>query len=83
MTITLNLDEKMEHRLLAKAKERGMTLGAYLDEVVQREACSASELHRPGHEKADAFVRWAESHRSTPPLSDEATGRAAMYPDRL
>ncbi|MCX6591677.1 MAG: hypothetical protein NTZ56_09145 [Acidobacteria bacterium] len=83
MTITLNLDDEMEHSLQAKAEERGMTLGAYLDDLVQKEARSARELRRPGREKADAFVKWAASHRATPPLSDEAISRAAMYPNRL
>lgn len=35
-----------------------------------------------GEEKARAFVQWAQSHRYTPPLSDEAISRASLYPDR-
>ena len=40
------------------------------------------EAFGSGEEKARAFVRWAEGHRYTPPLSDEAISRASMYPDR-
>jgi hypothetical protein len=36
-----------------------------------------------GEEKAREFLRWAKSHRDTPPLSDEALSRASMNPDRL
>ena len=35
-----------------------------------------------GQENAVAFVQWAESFPDTPPLSDEAVSRTAMYPDR-
>jgi len=35
-----------------------------------------------GEEKAREFVRWAMSHRDTPPLSDEAISRGSMNPDR-
>jgi len=35
-----------------------------------------------GKEKAREFVKWAESHAYTPPLSDEAISRASLNPDR-
>lgn len=37
---------------------------------------------KTGEERAREFVQWANSHRDTPPLSDEAVSRASMNPDR-
>ena len=50
----------------------------------QISAAQVPEVHSKttGEEKARAFAQWASSHRDTPPLSDEAISRAAMYPDR-
>ena len=82
MNITLTLTPEVEKGLLARARERGLTLDAYLDDLVQREVGVASGSHRSGNEKAQEFVAWAKSHRPTKPLSDEAISRATMYPDR-
>lgn len=82
MTITLKLKPEVERGLLARARERGLTLAAYLDDLVQREAGFAAGAQQTGKEKAQAFVAWARSHRPTGLLSDEAISRATMYPDR-
>jgi hypothetical protein len=82
MTITLSLKPEVERSLLARAKERGLTLDAYLDELVQREAGLVASAQRSGKGKAQAFVNWAKSHRLTRRLSDEAICRATQYPDR-
>ena len=82
MNITLTLKPEVEKGLLARAQERGVTLEAYLDDLVQREAGFVPSTHRGGEEMAAEFVAWAKSHRITKPLSDEAISRATMYPDR-
>jgi Arc/MetJ-type ribon-helix-helix transcriptional regulator len=35
-----------------------------------------------GRDRAEEFAAWAKSHRPSPPLSDEAVGRASLNPDR-
>jgi hypothetical protein len=82
MNITLTLDPEVEKGLLARARERGLTLDAYLEELVTKEAALAAATQRSGKAKAQAFVAWAQRHRSTKPLSDEAISRANLYPDR-
>ena len=82
MDITLTLEPEVEKGLLARAQERGLTLDAYLDELVRREAGIVDARQLSGKERAQAFVAWAKSHRPTPPLSDEAISRSTMYPDR-
>lgn len=39
------------------------------------------EVFRDGSEKARAFEEWAEGHRYTPPLSDDAVSRARLVRD--
>lgn len=82
MNITLRLDPELQKSLLARAQERGLTLDAYLEDLVRKEAAFAAATKRSGKEKAQAFVAWAKGHRSTKPLSDEAISRASLYPDR-
>jgi len=82
MDITLTLDPEVEKGLLARAQERGLTIDAYLKDLVQKEAALAAVTRRSGKEKAQAFVAWATGHRPTKPLSDEAVSRATLYPDR-
>ena len=82
MNITLTLDPEIEKGLLARAQERGLTLDAYLLDLVSKEAASPAAIRRSGKERAQAFVAWAKGHRPTKPLSDEAIRRSAFYPDR-
>ena len=82
MTITLKLKPEVEKGLIARARERGLTLDAYLDDLVQREAGLAGRAPQSGQQKAQAFVARARSHRPTTPLSDEAISRTKMYPER-
>jgi hypothetical protein len=35
-----------------------------------------------GPARAEEFAAWAKSRRPSPPLSDEAVGRASLNPDR-
>jgi hypothetical protein len=82
MNITLTLEPEIEKGLLARAQERGLTLDAYLRALVRREAGLGAATQRNGKEKAEVFIAWANGHRSTKPLSDEAVSRASFYPDR-
>jgi hypothetical protein len=82
MTITLTLNPELERGLLARARGRGLTLDAYLEELVRKEAALEATTQPAGKEKAQAFIAWTRSHRTTKPLSDEAISRATLYPDR-
>ena len=80
MNITLTLDPEVEKNLVARARERGLTLDAYLEELVKRDA--GAGLAPKERQKAQAFVAWAKGHRSTTLLSEEAISRSTLYPDR-
>ena len=91
MTLTIEVSGELEAALNAQAREQGLTadrvarqvLAQALTPGVAREEGSPSvAAGTSGEEKARAFVHWAKGHRDTPPLSDEAVSRAAMYPDR-
>ena len=82
MNITLTLEPEVEQCLIARAREFGLTLDAYLDNLVRREAAIISSPRLSGKEKAQAFVEWAKSHRPSKLLSDDDISRETMYPDR-
>jgi hypothetical protein len=78
MSITLNLSPDVEKGLMAQARERGMPLSEYLQEILTRQARLAAGTPMAGKAKARAFELWAKSHRTTHPLSDEAVSRASL-----
>ena len=82
MNVTLSLNPEVERGLIVRARERGVSLDDYLQELVEKDIGVAVATGTSGEEKARAFVQWAKSHRDTPPLSDEAVSRSSMYPDR-
>jgi hypothetical protein len=83
MSVTLNLNPEVEKGLMTLAKERGVSLSDYLQEIAAREAARLPAKERStGEERAKAFLEWAESFPDTPSLSDETISRASMYPDR-
>jgi len=82
MTVTLSLTPEIEESLLAQAERQGISLEDLLRQVVAREAATLQPRNLPAAEKARAFIQWANSHRHTQPLSDDAIERSGMYPDR-
>ena len=82
MSITLNLDPDVENGLSLLAQERGLSLSEYLLELVDREATRARVPSMSGEEKAQAFLKWADSFPDVPVLSDEAISRDSLHPDR-
>jgi predicted transcriptional regulator len=89
MTLTIEVSGELEAALKAQAHEQGLTadrvarrvLARALTPGIEREEAGLS-AGTSGKEKARAFAQWAKSHRDTPPLSDEAIGRASLNPDR-
>jgi hypothetical protein len=58
MTITLDLQPDIERGLQAQAQAKGVSLAAYAQEVLAREARAAEPLrHRTGQELIDRCVR--------------------------
>lgn len=82
MSITLNLDPDAENRLSILAQGRGLSLTDYILEILGREAAREKVPIMSGEEKAQAFLKWADSFPDVPLLSDEAIGRDNLYPDR-
>ena len=82
MSITLHLDPDVEHSLSILAKQRGVSLEAYIRDVVNREAGCISRPSSTGEDRAAAFLEWADSFPDVPVLSDESISRASLYPDR-
>ena len=81
MTVRLDLAPDVEAGLIAQAQARGLSLEAYLEQVL-RERSDAVRVTQGGRkEKAQAFRTWAHSHPATPPLSDEAIRRENLIRD--
>jgi hypothetical protein len=91
MTLNIEVSGALEAALKKQADEQGLTADRLARRVLAQvltpgvEGEDGGSLAPPittGEEKARAFVQWAESHRHTPPLSDEAISRANLYLDR-
>jgi hypothetical protein len=79
MTVTLKLKPDVEAGLLAQAKASGMTVEEYLLFMVEGVVFPEKQETLPAQERAAAFEAWSANHRPTPPLSDYAVSREAMY----
>lgn len=84
MTLTINVSPELEATLTARAKAQSLSAEQYAAHVLENELTGGrpqSSGQLSVDEIARDFVQWASSHRYTPPLSDAAVSRAAMYPD--
>lgn len=59
-----------------------MTVEEYLLSMVEGVALPAARNALSAEQRAAAFEAWSASHRATPPLSDYAVSREAMYAGR-
>ncbi len=82
MAVTLNLKPEVEAGLLTQAKAAGMTLEDYLLSMVEGAALPAFHVTLSPEQRANAFEAWSAGHRLTPPLSDYAVSREAIYDGR-
>jgi hypothetical protein len=82
MTVTLDLSPEVEAEIIARAQARGMTVEKYLLAMVEGVAVPAPRRALSAEERAAAFEAWSANHRATPPLSDHAVSREAMYEGR-
>jgi hypothetical protein len=82
MIITLDLNPELEAGILARALASGMTVEEYLLSMVEGVALPATPRTQSAEQRAAAFEAWSVGHRATPPLSDYAVSRDAMYEGR-
>jgi len=82
MTVKLQLGPEVEAELTAQARARGLSLEAYLEQVLQERSRVATVLSNGGAaDRAAAFEAWAHSRPLTPPLPDEAIRRQSLVRD--
>jgi hypothetical protein len=79
MTVTLKFKPEMEAGLLAQAQASGMSVEEYVLSVVEGALLPAVKNRLSAEERAAAFEAWSARHRPTPPLSECAVSREAMY----
>ena len=82
MTVTLSLKPEVEARLLVQAQGSGMTVEEYVLAMVEGAVLPETQRTLSPEERAAAFESWSANHRVTPPLSDYAVSREAMYDGR-
>ena len=82
MTVTLNFKPEVEAGLLAQAQASGMTVEEYLLSMVEGVVLPATHKALSPEQRAAAFEAWSADHRETPPLSDYAVSREAIYDGR-
>jgi len=81
MPVKLQLSLELEAELLAQARARGLSLEAYLEQLLrERSRVQTPRSADPG-ERARSFETWAHSHPLTPPLPDDAVRRQNLLRD--
>jgi hypothetical protein len=81
MTVKLQLKPEVEAGLLAPAQARGLSLEAYLEQILQERSRTPTPPSIGPAERARLFERWANRHPLTPPLPDEAVRRENLVHD--
>ncbi|MGF1524042.1 MAG: hypothetical protein ACFBSF_17125 [Leptolyngbyaceae cyanobacterium] len=84
MAIILNLEPETESQLMTQAAAQGKSVEELLKTLIEgllSTTMSSTPTILSPQEKAEKFVRWAESHTSitAPPLSDKAISRESIY----
>jgi hypothetical protein len=82
MTVTVKFKPEVEAGLLAQAQASGMSVEEYVVSVVEGTVLPAAKNRLSPEERARAFEAWSAGHRPTPPLTDYAVSREAMYEGR-
>ena len=82
MTVTLKFKPEVEAGLMAQAQASGMSVEEYLLSVVEETVLPTGKNRLSPEERAAAFEAWSARHRPTPPLSEYAVTREAMYERR-
>lgn len=86
MTVTLELKPEIEDRIKRKAAEKGLTVEAFIETVINADVGvqpekSFAETATP-EEWVKAFKDWISHFPPHPVLSDEAISRESIYRER-
>ena len=82
MTVNPDLPPDIERAYLAAARAKGVSLEAFVREVLLTGQPALPATDTTPEQRAIAFEAWSGGHRSTPFLSDHAVSREAMYEGR-
>lgn len=79
----LTVRREIEERLRTLAKARGVSVDAFLQQVVDEKSALMGPQRLSPDEWAHQFEEWADSLSSSAPIPDDALSRENLYPDRL
>ena len=83
MTVSVQMKPDVEARLTARARSIGQSLEAFIQRLLEREACvtdASGSAWLTGAQKAQAYRAWAKSFpASLPNLSLEDVSREKIY----
>ena len=79
--MTIELKPEVEAGLQAEARAKDTSVEAIIEKLFEPFARQVAVSGEP-ESKLAALRQWIASHRPTPPLSDEAVSREAIYGDR-
>jgi hypothetical protein len=88
MTLTIDLPPALEEKLRSESAREGVAAEEFALKILEERLFHGEEgASTPAGEaeaRLKAFDEWVGSHavRSTPPLTDEAVGREAIYRGR-
>jgi len=81
MPVKLQLSPDLEAKLGAQARARGLSLEAYLEQLLRERSHVQTAPSVDPAERARSFETWAHSHPLTPPLLDDAVRRQSLVRD--
>ena len=79
VTLTMDLKPEIEAGLLARARERGVSLDSYVQELLEQLASAPIPQTLSADVWDQAFDEWIESSPAVPHLPDEALRRESIY----
>lgn len=86
MTVTLELKPEIEERIKQKAAEKGLTVEAFLETVIDADVNHQSDKSfqetATAEEWEKALKNWISNFPEHPVLSDEAISRESIYRER-
>ena len=84
MTVRLELSPEVEERIIAEAKERGLSVEDYIQRKLEGKSTAPDPNTLPFEEWLQKWNEWLSSHDyiKAPPLSDEAISRDRIYRER-
>ena len=83
MPTILEVQPDVASKIAAQARERGVSVDAYLRSLIEEKDAAESRPDLSPPEKVRLLREWAASHSlDTPLLSDEAISRESLYGER-